>query len=422
MRNLLKLLGSVLVCFGLVACGSNITRNPVPDSLANDVRPFGKDGMREWGDKVSQEEIQAIMRRGAPRLKARLEADKKAGRETVLEYLALSGGGQWGAFGAGILEAWSKAGTRPEFIGVSGISTGAIIAPFAFLGTKYDSVLHEIYSKYSTDDLVESTVFSGVLTGTALSDTSRLADVIASYITPELLQDIAAEYRKGRYLLIGTTNLDAGRPVLWDIGAIAASGEPGALDLVRSLIRASSAIPVAFPPIFIDVEAPDGRTFDEMHVDGGAASQVTFVSPQISLAALTREAIGHNLRRRLWVIVNNDLEPPHQYVKPRLPDIAGAAVSSLIRGSGSGDLYRLYAIALRDEIDYNASWIPDETGCPDPQEDFDPAFMKCLFHFGEKYFESGQLWRKGPPNFALPSASTKMTIPSGLYRRKLASK
>ncbi len=225
------------------------------------------------------------------------------------------------------------------------------------------------------------------------------------WTTPELLQDIAVEYKKGRYLLIGTTNLDAGRPVLWDIGAIAASGEPGSLELVRDLIRASAAIPVAFPPIFIDVVAPDGRVFDEMHVDGGAASQVTFISPQIKLGELTREALGRNVDRRMWVIVNNDLTPPHQKVKPRLPNIAGAAVSSLLRGSGSGDLYRLYAVALRDGMDYNATWIPTGTGCPAPTEDFDKAFMQCLFEFGRQYFNSGKLWYKGPPNFALPADS-----------------
>lgn len=325
-----------------------------------------------------------------------------AGRTPILHYLALSGGGQWGAFGAGILSEWSQSGTRPVFRGVSGVSTGAIIAPFAFLGSDHDATLREIYTTYSTEDLVEETVVSGVLTGTALAATDKLGRMIAKYMTQELLDEIAAEQRMGRRLLIGTTNLDAGRPVIWDIGAIAASGEPGALELVHSLIRASASIPVAFPPIFIDVQTPDGKIYDEMHVDGGASSQVTFISPEVPIAELTRRALGRNLDRRLWVIVNNDLEPPHRSIRPRITDIGGAAVSSLIRSSGTGDTYRLYAIAQRDEIVFHVGWIPNEVPCPDPQEDFDKVFMRCLFDVGGEAFRTETLWRNEPPFFSVP--------------------
>ena len=288
------------------------------------------------------------------------------------------------------------------FRGVSGISTGAIIAPFAFLGSDYDDTLREIYTKYSTDDLVEPTVVSGLLTGTALAATDKLGKMIAKYMTPELLEEIGNEHRNGRRLLIGTTNLDAGRPVIWDVGAIAASGEPGALDLVRSLIRASASIPVAFPPIFVEVETPDGEVYDEMHVDGGASSQVTFISPEVPIAELTRRILGRNLDRRLYVIVNNDLEPPHKAIRARIADIGGAAVSSLIRSSGTGDTYRLYAIAQRDELKFHVGWIPSEVPCPEPKEDFDKTFMRCLFDVGSDTLKSGSLWQDKPPFFLVP--------------------
>lgn len=110
-----------------------------------------------------------------------------AGNAPVLHFLGISGGGQWGAFGAGVLRAWSESGTRPEFTGVSGISTGALIAPFVFLGPAYDDVLKEVYTAYRTEDLVEETIFSGLISGAALADTSKLEAVIAAKVTPELL-------------------------------------------------------------------------------------------------------------------------------------------------------------------------------------------------------------------------------------------
>ena len=384
----------------LAGCGAGVLRNPVPEALAASAQPFGREGLRDWGDSLDVAEVDARVAERQAILKARFGPEIAAGRTPRLTYLALSGGGQWGAFGAGILDAWTRSGTRPEFHGVAGVSTGAIIAPFAFLGPDYDATLREIYTQYSTEDLLETTLFSGIVSGAALTDTSRLRQVIARYVTPELLEAIAVEHRKGRILHIGTTNLDAGRPVIWDIGAIADSGEPGALELVRELIRASAAIPVAFPPIFVQVRTPDGRVFDEMHVDGGASSQVTFVSPALPIGELTRRALGRDLDRDVYVIVNNNLLPPYRTLRPRVASIGGAAVSSLIRGSAIGDVYRLHAIAQRDGIGFHVTAVPAAIPCPDPTEEFDRAFMQCLFDFGGRLFDSGDLWSDSPPFFA----------------------
>jgi predicted acylesterase/phospholipase RssA len=390
-----------LFAAGPVGC-AGVLRTPTPKDLTSVAEPLGMKGLRQWGDSWSEAAVEEFVERYGPVLQRLYGPEIAAGRVPRLDFLALSGGGQFGAFGAGILDAWTKTGQRPEFHGVAGVSTGAIIAPFAFLGSDYDHVLREIYSKYDTNMLIDSTILSGLLSGTALSSTSRLARVIDQYVDAALLERIAEEHRKGRLLFIGTTNLDAGRPVIWDIGAIAASGKPGALGLMRQLIRASAAIPVAFPPVFVDVFTPDGRKFDEMHVDGGASSQVTFISPDFPLAEVTRRVLGRNLDRRLWVIVNNDLEPPYAPVKPRIGAIGGAAVSSLIRGSGIGDTYRLFAIARRDEVNFNVAWIPATIPCPDPTEVFDRPFMECLFKFGGDYLNSGRMWHPGPPFFAMP--------------------
>jgi hypothetical protein len=395
-----RIAAALALAAALAGCGAGVLRNPVPEALAASAQPFGREGLRDWGDSLDVANAEARIAERQAALKAQFGPEIAAGRTPRLTYLALSGGGQWGAFGAGILEAWSRSGTRPEFQGVAGVSTGAIIAPFAFLGPAYDTTLREIYTQYSTEDLLETTLFSGIISGASLTDTSRLKQVIARYVTPELLEAIAAEHRKGRILHIGTTNLDAGRPVIWDIGAIAASGEPGALDLVRELIRASAAIPVAFPPIFVQVQTPDGRVFDEMHVDGGASSQVTFVSPGLPIGELTRRALGRNVDRDVYVIVNNNLVPPYQTLRPRVTSIGGAAVSSLIRGSAIGDVYRLHAIAQRDDIGFHVTAVPAVIPCPDPLEEFDRAFMQCLFDFGGRLFDDGNLWSDTPPFFA----------------------
>ena len=389
----------------VAACGQAVVRNPVPAALVHQVQPLGTPDLRMAGEAMQPAVVQALIARRGEALRQRYGAEIARGESPTLQYLAISGGGQWGAFTAGVLRAWSESGERPEFLGVSGISTGAIIAPFAFLGPDYDDILREAYTGVDTADIMRSTIFSGLLRGDALADTSPLRARLARYITPELLEAIAAEHRKGRELIIGTTNLDAGMPVLWDIGQIASSGHPGALQLVRDLILASASIPVAFPPVFLEVVAPDGSVYDEMHVDGGAASQVTFVSPQIPIGEATRAVFGRNLDRRLFALVNNDLNPPYAPLVPRVAPIGQAAVSSLIRGSGVGDLYRLFAISERDEIAFHAGWIPAEVPCPDPTEDFDPVFMRCLYDFGGQRFREGTLWHDAPPFFVREAAA-----------------
>jgi predicted acylesterase/phospholipase RssA len=193
------------------------------------------------------------------------------------DYLVLSGGGGNGAFGAGLLAGWTAHGSRPEFQIVSGVSTGALIAPFAFLGPAYDGTLRDVYTRYSTEDLVESRSLLSIVRGDAALSTARLRALIAHYLDDAVIAAIAAEGARGRSLFVGTTNLDAGRPVVWDITRIAAHGTPAARELIYDVILASTAIPGAFPPVMIQVEA-HGLRYDEMHVDGGVTSQLFLAS------------------------------------------------------------------------------------------------------------------------------------------------
>ncbi len=386
-----------LLCLALLAaCAQNPPRNGVPVAYMDEATPVGFKNVRVWGDHNDAEKVKALMLRRADRLKDRYGEAAEAGQTPRLKFLALSGGGQYGAFSAGILTAWSETGQRPMFDGVTGISTGAIIAPFAFLGPDYDPVLEEVYTTLSTEDVAESTVFSGLLAGSALADTAPLAEKIAHYITPEVLDKIGDEYRKGRVLYVGTTNIDVGRSVMWDMGQIAASKQPGSLKLFRDIILASAAIPIAFPPVFFAVEA-NGRIYEEMHVDGGVTSQVNILSPQIPYY-LMDELIGFHINRELYVIVNGPIIPPPAVVEPRFYEIGSASLNTLWYAQTVGDLYKIHAIAERDSVGVRYTWIPKSFEA-EPLEQFDPAFMSALFAEGQKLLKNDTLWHEFPPDY-----------------------
>ena len=390
----------VALLVAVSGCTQKFVRNPVPASLAEEALPLGLEGVRAWGDNVDQEQIDQLLAQRLAYMKQRFAKEFEAGVTPQLYLLALSGGGQHGAFGAGVLRAWTESGTRPVFDAVAGISTGAIIAPFAFLGSSYDDALEEFYTTNSTKDLLIPTLFSGVTRGTALSSTAPLRAKIDQYITPEILEKVATEHRKGRFLFVGTTNLDVSRPVIWNMGAIAASGHPGALQLFRDVIQASAAIPVAFPPVFIEAEA-DGTIYDEMHVDGGVTSQVSLVSPEMPIYLLD-EQLGHKIDREVYVIVNGRIVPAPDGVTPRVLKIGAAALGSLTYAQTVSDLYKIYAIAVRDEMEVRFGWTP-ETFVEEPKEAFDPVYMRKLYEFGHDLEASGKLWSNYPPYFAARS-------------------
>ena len=309
-------------------------------------------------------------------------------------YLAISGGGDNGAFGAGLLAGWTKAGTRPTFKLVTGISTGALIAPFAFLGSAYDASLKAMYTAVSMKDIAAKRWILSVVYDDAMADTTPLWNLLKKSITQEMLDAIAAEHEKGRILLVGTTNLDARRPVIWNITKIAATRRPGALELVRKILLASAAIPGTFPPVMIDVEA-GGKHYEEMHVDGGTAAQLFVYPVGFNLGALDDEH-GAERQRTLYVIRNARLDPEWAEVDRRTLPIAMRAITCLIQYQGIGDLYRIYAITQRDDVDYNLAYIPATFQTPHTAE-FDPTYMKQLFDFGYSMAERGAEWAKEPP-------------------------
>lgn len=390
-RNQLIVVAALAALMGfIVGCASVPERHPVPKELSGKTSIPGIPAtVRIWGDEKPPF-FDALM--AASREEIEKEFPAIVGCEH--HYLAVSGGGDNGAYGAGLLAGWTAAGTRPEFTIVTGISTGALIAPLAFLGPRYDDVLREMYTTYSTEDLVEERGVLKIITGDSAMDPTPMAKFIAQYFDEKVLEEIAVQHRRGRRLYVGTTDLDAGRPVIWNLGEIAQSGNREALDLMHKLLLASASIPVAFPPVMIEVEA-DGKTYDEMHVDGGTTSQVVFYPVEIDWQRLV-EKLDVRGRPRLYIIRNAHIEPDFETVERNLASIGERTISSLIRTQGIGDLYRLYIQTERDGVDYFMSDIPNDF-IEKPTEMFDPVYMKKLYDLGLRQARNGSPWQTTPP-------------------------
>ena len=381
-----------LLSAALIACASTPARNPVPAELTTQVGIEDVPEARHWADEWPRYSIQRFETYSDGELQKHFSGIFGKNHS----YLAISGGGPNGAFGAGLLAGWTESGTRPEFTMVTGISTGALTAPFAFLGPDYDDVLKEVYTTTSTKDILKKRGIFSLIFGDSISDTTPLKALIAKYVTADMVNAIGREHQRGRRLNVGTVNLDAGRSVIWNIGAIAASDYPLKLELIHDILLASAAIPVAFPPVAISVEK-NGRQYEELHVDGGAGSQV-YVYP----AAVDWKRITKKLKvqgdPKVYVIRNSFLEPDQQGINRRLLPIAARSINSLIRTQGIGDLYQIYTLCERDGHDFNLAYIPAEF-IEKPSENFDPVYMGKLYELGYQTARKGYPWSKAPPRF-----------------------
>jgi predicted acylesterase/phospholipase RssA len=376
-------------------CATPVRRSAVPQELVAKAEVPGLPGVRY----LVAGEMPEFLADAQESIKRELEYRAKAGQKGPLppaNFLALSGGGDDGAFGAGLLCGWTAAGTRPEFKLVTGISTGALIAPFAFLGPKYDEQLKAIYTNTPAKDILTPRNRLAAIFNDAMADNAPLWRLARKYVTEEMLREVAQEHAKGRILLVATTNLDARLPIIWNMGKIAASDHPKALELFRSIMIASAAIPGAFPPVMIDVEA-EGKQFHEMHVDGGAVAQVFVYPVRFHLKERAAE-MGIQRERRLYLIRNSRLDPGWAEVERRTLTIAGRAIASLILTQGVGDLYRIYSTSQRDGVDYNLAFIPETFNAPH-KEEFDTEYMRQLFQVGYDRAVKGYTWLKKPPGF-----------------------
>jgi predicted acylesterase/phospholipase RssA len=316
--------------------------------------------------------------------------------QTSGPWLALSGGGADGAFGAGVVVGWTASGNRPEFALVSGVSIGALIAPYAFLGPNYDDQLRDNFANITAAD-----VFEDRRTNESLLDSWPLKRLIEKRMTPELLAAIAVEHRRGRRLLVGTTNMDNGRRVIWNMGAIAARGDANALKLFRDVLLASSSIPGFFQPVFIDVEA-NGKKFQEMHLDGTVTAPF-FVAPESTLAAG-----GAGLpTKQVFVIVNSKLSSEFAMPERKVMSILGRTIGVALVTGLRAELLLLTDGAQRLGVNFAAASVPDNFAQPN-RGLFDHEYMQALFTVGLERAKQGSAFAPMPPAASQPQPQPEL--------------
>ena len=332
---------------------------------------------------------------------------QRASKGGPVNVLALSGGGAGAAFGAGALTGLSKAGTRPYFHVVTGVSAGALTAPFAFLGPTWDDELTESFSGQRSAKLVQFSV-TGLLFGSSMLKGKPLADLVNHYATEKMLQAVAAEAAKGRILLIATTDLDSERTVIWDMGAIAMQGGPAALKLFRQVLIASASVPGLFPPVMIAVET-SGTILEEMHVDGSTTASL-FIAPEI--ASILPDRLGGLRGANIYVMANGQYGATTITTRVRTHAIVKRGIQASLHSSTRGAVLATLALATRNEMQLKVTAIPDDYPF-NGLLDLKPDRMRALFNFGAECAARGELWTT-PEGLLQRSFRASLTLPGSI--------
>ncbi|HEY4312835.1 MAG TPA: patatin-like phospholipase family protein [Pirellulales bacterium] len=408
-RVLLPLV-TALLCFALAAGCTNY-RACVPTGLLVSGAAVDLNSTGETDYAQEHETFLAAFARIKP---AHPEGLNPAGKKHNV--LALSGGGSYGAFSAGILNGWTASGQRPQFDIVTGVSTGALIATYAFLGPQYDGAVRQFYTHTTTADVYHKRLKPVALCSDAFVSSAPLERAIAATVTPQLLCEVAQAHAQGRRLFIGTTNLDTGRLVIWDMGAIAASGTADSLALYRQVILASASPPGFFPPVPIDVSVNDQR-FTEMHVDGGTTAQVFFRASLVPIDASEFAGGAQPLAGScVYVIVAGKSFPDPKCVEDRVLKIAGRSLSTLTHAQTRNDLVRIHTLTLVTGMDFRMAAIPQDWPIPEDSMAFNPAAMCSLFERGYQLALAGREWLDLPPTLepsqqSIPRSGTRFATP-----------
>jgi len=325
-----------------------------------------------------------------PALRALLRQSIADAPGGTMNALAISGGGANGAYGAGLICGWSRTGQRPDFQIVTGVSTGALSAPFVFLGPGWDAQLRSAYLGNDIRHVLRKRGLFGLLT-LGLYRRGPLKTLVEGYVTDELLREVAAENAKGRRLLVGTTNLDTEQLVIWDMGAIAAHGGPEARELFVQVLIASASVPGVFPPTMIRVEGA-GRSFEEMHVDGETESAF-FAVPQAILASKVLSVTPSGVH--LYIVINGRLDSQLAVTSPSVLSVIGRTFDAENRASTRYLVISTVEFCQRTGCNLKVSTMPP-TLTDDPL-DFSAAHLQSLFDAGYALMSSGKAWRDGNP-------------------------
>ncbi len=402
-----------LLCalFAVSAVGCHEYRPCVPTNLLAPETTVDLGATSDGDHTREQEALTAALGRLKSEQAAAL--DPSARRYNVL---ALSGGGSYGAFSAGLLNGWTASGQRPQFDIVSGVSTGALIATYAFLGPQYDGELKRFYTTTTTDDIYHKRFKPAVLWSESFVSSAPLEQRIEASVTPQLLAEVAQAHALGRKLFIGTTNLDTGRLVIWDMGAIASRGDVEALVLYRKVVLASASPPGFFPPVRIDVTV-NGQTYSEMHADGGTTAQVFFRSSMIDV---DRSEFIEGRRplagSTVYVLVAGKSFPDPKCVEASALKVAGRSLHALTYAQTRNDLVRIYTLTLVTGMDFKLAAIPQDWPVHEDGMVFDPPTMCGLYERGYQWALSGHEWVDHPPVLdasqqSIPRAGTKFATP-----------
>ncbi|MCX5678127.1 MAG: patatin-like phospholipase family protein [Candidatus Omnitrophica bacterium] len=387
-------------------CATIRSRNAVPMDFAGKVTVNGMPDIRSDIDNPDPIVMQ----------KSLIDSFKQEGPVNFLgikiyPVLAVSGGGANGAYGAGLLKGWSKEGSRPIFKIITGVSSGSLIALYAFLGKDYDDQLENFFTTISTKDIMRKNNLFKILFGDSLMSSAPMVKKISSIVDGKLMAKVAEEHKRGRRLFVGTVNLDAQEFVVWDMGALACKGGSDSLKMFRKILLASSSLPMTFSPVNFKVSSESGEVYDEMHVDGGTMRGVFYIDRLTKNMEGAAKLFGidpSKYRPQIYVLSNSYMSPNRQQVKDSLVDISIRSLDTVVAAANNGDIYRLYATAKRRGLDFNLAYIPADFK-PHPKELFDKQEMQRLFKRGYDDAVNGYKWHKTPPGYAAEDEGPEKT-------------
>jgi hypothetical protein len=379
----------------LVMFGCTVTHRPTPP-------PAGEPVVNAWGsvpilsdDAVAGTSLSESL---ISSLRTKFEQARAKNSTGKIPYraLALSGGGSRGAYGAGVMSGWTVRGERPQFDVVTGISTGALMATYVFLGSDFDEHL-KIFRRLTNEDVYSERSMFDMFRAGAAFDTGPLRETLSAIITEDILDLVAAEHRAGRRLFVGSTNLDANLFTIWNLGAIAGSGRPDRLQRYTDAIMASAAFPIAFQPVYIEVEGEDGP-YTQMHVDGGVRETAFFFDfiEELYAAAEVAGLTEGDFKQELYLLMNGTLAHSRSVVydpaSGKLKDSIAATTASLMTRVTRGSVFRMWVLAMIDGADFHISFVPADFEFNTHTLQFEPEEEAALFELGYRQSIEGTAW------------------------------